>query len=98
MQDRVQRMVFGSERDEVTEEQRRLHNKEHYTLYSSRNIIRVFKSRRWTRHVTRMGESVGAYSVLVWKPEGRRPLGTSRRIWEDNIKMDLREVGRGGME
>jgi hypothetical protein len=40
-----------------------------------------------------MGERRGAYSVLVGKPEGRRPIGRSRRRWEDNIKMDLREVG-----
>jgi hypothetical protein len=45
-----------------------------------------------------MGERRGAYRVLVGKPEGRRPLGRSRRRWEDNIKMDLREVGWGGMD
>jgi hypothetical protein len=42
-----------------------------------------------------MGERSGAYRALVGKPEGRRPLGRSRRRWEDNIKMDLREVGWG---
>jgi hypothetical protein len=41
-----------------------------------------------------MGERRGVYRVLVWKPEGRRPLGIPRRRWEDNIKMDLRESGR----
>jgi hypothetical protein len=45
-----------------------------------------------------MGERRGAYRALVGKPEGRRPLGRPRRIWEDNIKMDLREVGWGGMD
>jgi hypothetical protein len=40
-----------------------------------------------------MGERRCAYRVLLGKPEGRRPLGRHRRIWEDNIKMDLREVG-----
>jgi hypothetical protein len=44
------------------------------------------------------GERRGAYRPLVGKPEGRRPLGRPRRRWEDNIKMDLREVGWGGME
>jgi hypothetical protein len=44
-----------------------------------------------------MGEGRGAYRVLVRKPEGRRPLGRPRRRWEDNIKMDLQEVGWGGM-
>jgi hypothetical protein len=79
----VLRRIFGPKRDEVTEEWRRLHNKELYTLYSSANIIRVIKSRRlsWTRHVARMGERRGAYRVLVGKPEGRRPLGRPRRRW-----------------
>jgi hypothetical protein len=45
-----------------------------------------------------MGERRGAYRALVGKPEGRRPLGRPRRRWEDNIKMDLREVGWGGMD
>jgi hypothetical protein len=44
-----------------------------------------------------MGERRGAYMALGWKPEGRRPLGRPRRRWEDYIKMDLREVGWGGM-
>ncbi|KAJ4435492.1 hypothetical protein ANN_18108 [Periplaneta americana] len=48
---------------------------------------------RWAGHVARMGESRNAYRVLVGKPEGKRPLGRPRRRWEDNIKMDLREVG-----
>jgi hypothetical protein len=42
-----------------------------------------------------MGEGRGAYRILVGRPEGRRPLGRPRRRWEDNIKMDLQEVGRG---
>jgi hypothetical protein len=45
-----------------------------------------------------MGERRGAYRALVGKPEGRRPLGRPRRRWEDNIKIDLREVGWGGMD
>jgi hypothetical protein len=40
----------------------------------------------------------GVYRVLVGKPEGKRPLGRQRRRWEDNIKMDLQEVGFGGMD
>jgi hypothetical protein len=84
-------------RDEVTGEWRRLHNKELYALYSSPNIIRVIKSGRlrWAGHVARMGERRGAYRALVGKPEGRRSLGRPRHKWEDNIKMDLREVGWG---
>jgi len=49
-------------------------------------------------HVERMGEKRGVYRVLVGKPEGKRPLGRPRRIWEYNIKMDLQEVGCGGVD
>jgi hypothetical protein len=45
-----------------------------------------------------MGEGRGLYSVLVGKPEEKRPLGRPRRRWEENIKMDLQEVGCGGMD
>ena len=60
-------------------------------------IVRVVKSRRmrWAGHVARMGQGRGVYRVLVGKPEGKRPLGRPRRRWEDNIKMDLQEVGGG---
>ncbi|KAJ4427740.1 hypothetical protein ANN_25393 [Periplaneta americana] len=51
------------------------------------------KRLRWAGHVAHMGESRNAYGVLVGRPEGKRPLGRPRRRWEDNIKMDLREVG-----
>ena len=49
-------------------------------------------------HVARMGQRRGVYRVLVGKPEGKRPLGRPRRRWKDNIKMDLQEVGCGGMD
>ena len=49
-------------------------------------------------HVARMGEKRGVYRVLVGKPEGKRPLERPRRRWEDNIKMDLRELGCGGVD
>ena len=60
----------------------------------------MIKSRRmkWAGHVARMGERRGVYRVLVGKPEGKRPLGRPRRRWEDNIKMDLQEVGCGGLD
>jgi hypothetical protein len=48
---------------------------------------------RWIEHMARMGEARGVYRVLVGKPEGKRPLGRPRRRREDNIKMDLREIG-----
>ena len=94
------RKIFGPKRDEVTGEWRKLHNEELNDLYSSPNIIRVIKSRivRWAWHVVCLGEGRGAYRVLVGKPEGKRPLGRPRRRWEDNIKMDLQEVGYGGMD
>ena len=82
----------------VTGEWRKLHNEELNDLYCSPNIVRVIKSRRmrWEGHVARMGKRRGVYRVLMGKPEGKRPLGRPRRRWEDNIGMDLREVGRGG--
>jgi len=49
----------------------------------------------WVGHVARTGEERGVHRVLVGKPEGMRPLGRPRRRWEDNIKMDLQEVGGG---
>ena len=57
--------------------------------------MRVVKSRRmrWAGDVALMGEWRGVHSVLVGKPEGKRPLGRPRRRWEDNIKMDLQELG-----
>ena len=63
----------------------------------SPNIVRVIKSRRmrWAGHVACMEEGRGVYKVLVGKREGKRPLARPRRRWEDNIKLDLQEVGRG---
>jgi hypothetical protein len=71
---------------------------EHHSLYSSPNIVRVIKSRRmrWVGHVARMGEGRGVYRVLVGRPEGKRLLRRPRRRWENNIKMDLREIGIDG--
>jgi len=93
-ENRVLRRVFEPKRDKVTGEWRKLRNEELRDLYSLPNIVRVVKSRRmrWARHVARMREGRGVHRVLVGKPEGKRPLGKPRRRWEDNIKMDLREV------
>jgi len=94
-ENRVLRRIFGLKRNEVTWEWRKLHKEELNNLYSSPNIVREIKSRRmrWAGNVARMGEGRGVYRVLVGKPDGRRPLGRPRLRWEDNIRMDLREVG-----
>ena len=90
-ENRVLRRVFGPKRDEVTGEWRILHNEELSDLYSLPNIVRVV----WAGHVARVGEGRGVHRFLVGKPEGRRSMGRPRRRWEDNIKMDLQEVGGG---
>jgi hypothetical protein len=96
----VLRRIFGLKRDEVVGGWRKLHNEELYNLYSLPSIIRIIKSRRMSLvgHVARMGMKRNAYKILMGKPEGKRPLGRSRRRWEDNIKKDLREIGSGGMD
>jgi hypothetical protein len=75
-----------------------LHNDELHDLYSSPNIVRVIKSRRmrWAGHVARMWEGRCVYRDLVGRPKEKRPLERPRRRWEDNIKMDLREIGIDG--
>jgi hypothetical protein len=99
-ENRVLRRIFGSMRDGVTGGWRKLHNKELHNLYSSPTIIRIIKSRRmkWAGHVARMGEKKNVYRLLVWKPEGKRQLGRPRHRWIDNIKMDLLEIGLGGVD
>jgi hypothetical protein len=97
---RVLRRIFGHERDEVTGEWRKLHNDELHNLYSSPDIIRQVKSRRmrWAGHVERMGKERKLYKALVGKPKGKRLLGRPRRRWGYGIRMDLREIGLGGVD
>jgi len=99
-QNRVLRRIFGPKRDEVAGEWRKLHSKELNDLYSSPIIGQAIKLRRmrWVGRVALMGESRGLYRVLVGKPEGKKPLGRPRHSWENNIKMDLQEVGCEGMD
>jgi hypothetical protein len=89
----VLKKIFVPKMDKKTGEWRRLHNKDPYALYSP-NITRRITSRRmrWVGHAVRIGERRGAYRILVRKPEGRRPLGRPKRRWENNTKMDQREV------
>jgi hypothetical protein len=70
-------------------------NDELHSLYSSPNIVRVIKSRRmgWVGHVAHMRERRGVYKVLDGMPKGKRPLVRPRHRWEDNIKLDLMEIG-----
>ena len=79
---------------------RKVHSEEFNDLYSSPINFRVIKSRRikWAGHVARIGERRGVDRVLVRKPDGKRSPGRPRRRWEGNIKMDLQEVGCGGMD
>jgi hypothetical protein len=88
-ENRVLRRIFAPKREEDGL-WRKLHNDELHGLYSSLNIVRVIKSRRmrWVGHVAHMGEGRGIYVVLVGGPL-RRP----RHRWENNIKLDLREIG-----
>jgi hypothetical protein len=97
-ENRVLRKIFGPTREEDGS-WRKLHNDELHSLYSSLNIVRVIKSRRmrWAGHVASMGEGRGVYRFLVGRSKGKRPLGRARCRWEDNIKMDLREIGINGV-
>jgi hypothetical protein len=99
-ENRVLRRIFGPKTNEVTGGRRKLHNEELHGLKSSPGIVRMAKARRmrWVGHVARMGEVRGAYNILVGRPEGRRPLGRLRCRWEDNIRMDLREIWFGDVD
>ena len=83
--------IFRPGSNELTKDWRRLRNEELHDLYSSPNITRVINSRgmRCAGYVERLGDRRRAYRILVGKPEGERPLGISRRRWEDNVQMDF---------
>jgi hypothetical protein len=93
-ENRVLRKTFGPKKEEDGS-WRKLHNDLH-NLNSSLNIVTVIKSKMWAGHVASMGDGRGVYRILVGRPEGKRPLGRSRHRWEDNIKLDLREIGIDG--
>jgi hypothetical protein len=99
-ENRVLRRIFGPKRDDVMGEWRKLRSEELHNLYSSPDIIRQVKSWRmtWAGHVACMGEERKVYKVLVGKSEGKRPLGRPRHRWGDGVRMDLREIGFGGVD
>jgi hypothetical protein len=96
-ENRVLRRIFGPKRDEVTGGWIKLHYEELHGLYTSPSVIRFDQSKE-----DEMGGACGVHgegeNILVGKPEGRRPLGTPRCRWEDNIEMDLREIGFGDVD
>jgi hypothetical protein len=96
-ENRMLRRMFEPEWDKLKREWRKLHNEKVNDLYLSPDIIWVIKSgrMRWAGHVACMRESRGACRVLVGKHEGKRPLGRPRHRWDDDIKMNLQEVGWG---
>jgi hypothetical protein len=94
----VLRRIFGPKGDEMMGGWRELYNKEFHDLYSTTSIMIKSRWMRWARHVALMGYKRNAYRLLVGKPEGKRPLGRPRRMWMDNIKMDLGEIGWGGVD
>jgi hypothetical protein len=87
--------LFGPKKEEVASGWTRWHNEWLHNLYALSYIIRAIKSSRmrWVGHVARMKEMRNADIILIEKPEGKRALGRPRRKLEDNIKMDLWEVG-----
>jgi hypothetical protein len=92
---RVLRRIFGPTRDGMVGGWRKLHNEKFHNLYCSPSIIRTIKSRRmrWAGNVAGIGENRSGYRILLGETEGKRPLGRSRRRWENNSKVHLRELG-----
>jgi hypothetical protein len=84
--------------DEVTGGWRKLHNEELHNLYSLPSRMIKSRRKRWAGNVAFMGEKRNTCRILVGRPEGKRPLGRPRHRWVDSIKMDLREIGWGGMD
>jgi hypothetical protein len=93
LENRILRRIFGPKRDEKGL-WRRIHNDELHGLYRSPNIVRVIKSRRLrlTSHVARTEEGRSAFKSLTDTLARKRPLGRPRPRWEDNIRMDLKEI------
>jgi hypothetical protein len=87
------RRIFGTKREEVTGEWRKLHNEELNDVHPSPSIVRLMISRmRWAGHVGCMGRREACIGLWWGSLRGKRPLGRTRHRWEDNIKMDIKEV------
>jgi hypothetical protein len=67
-------------------------------VYAIKSIIVKSRRMRWAGYVARIGEERNAYRLWMRKPEGERPLGRPRRRWVDNIRMNLGEMGWGGVD
>ena len=88
----ILRQIFGVKRNE-NGEWRRLHNLELHNLYHLHNVVRVIKYRsRWAGHVARKEGGTSALKILTDKPTENRPLGMTRRRWEENITMELKQI------
>jgi hypothetical protein len=99
-ENRPLRRIFVPNRNEVTGVWRELHNEELHNSYSVLSVIRATKSRRirFAGHVARIGR-IGMYIGFWWEiQKEKRPLERSRRRWEVNIKIYLREIGWGRIE
>jgi hypothetical protein len=101
----VLRRIFGPKRDEVIRGWRTLHTEELHKLYCSPSVLFAkcnynyeVEEDEMGRACSTNGEKRNSYRILVEKPEGKRPLGRARRRWEDNIRMDIREIKWGGMD
>jgi hypothetical protein len=96
----VLRRIFGPKWEKVAGGWRRQHNEESFVTYVSSNVIRMIKSKRmrWVGHVAHVGEMRNSYNILVEKHDGKSPLGRPRRRQENNIRMDLREIGWKGVD
>ena len=97
---RVLQKITGPKRDGETEGWRRLHNGELRDLYISPNMMWVNRSKRmkWVGHVACTREKRNAHGVFVGRPEGKKQLEKPWHRRDDNIKMDIQEVGCGGMD
>jgi hypothetical protein len=97
---RVLRRISGLKRIKIIGSWRKLHKQRFHNMYVSPSVIKMITSRKigCDRACSRHEENMNVYRILVEKLEGKRPLKKSKCRWEDDIKMDFREIGWSGME